>query len=233
MGRSFFDGIPDFDRGGGGVAARFGRDGGARRTVARVLFASTAAAVVIRALSRRDEYQRHLRSLQDALDASLSADDLTLFSPPDAIAQDDDETPPERTADEAVSARGTRNMQTAGSGSGSGRAVARLSTPRSDVARRESAPPASTADNLALHLQFQGNRLIMVESVPGDGSPICPIDHPVKGMGSTSLYTLPDDPGYDTLIPTVCFISAPAAERSGFTHVGSASTATQDDAQPS
>lgn len=232
MGRSFFDGIPDFDRGGGGVAARFGRDGGARRTVARVLFASTAAAVVIRALSRRDEYQRHLRSLQDALDASLSADDLTLFSPPDAIAQDDAEASSERAADETP-AHGTHAAQTAGSGSGSGRAIARLSTSRSDVARRESAPPASTADNLALHLQFQGNRLIMVESVPGDGSPICPIDHPVKGIGATSLYTLPDDPGYDTLIPTVCFISAPAAERSGFTHVGSASTATQDDEQAS
>jgi len=231
MGRSFFGGRPDFD--GGGVAARSGRDGGARRTVARLLFASTAAAVVFRALSRRDEYQRHLRSLQDALDASLSADDLTLFSPPDAIAQDDADASPERAADETVSTGGTRTMQTAGSGDGSGSAVARLSTPRSDVARRDSAPPASTADNLALRLQFQGNQLIMVESVPGDGSSICPIDHPVKGIGSTSLYTLPDDPGYDTLIPTVCFISASAAERSGFTHVGSAAATTQGDAQPS
>lgn len=54
------------------------------------------------------------------------------------------------------------------------------------------------------------------DSVPADGTSVCPIDYPIKGNGRSGIYHLPGAFAYERTVPTVCFRSADAAERAGF-----------------
>lgn len=54
------------------------------------------------------------------------------------------------------------------------------------------------------------------DSVPADGTSVCPIDYPIKGNGRSRIYHLPGAFAYERTVPTICFRSADAAERAGF-----------------
>lgn len=54
------------------------------------------------------------------------------------------------------------------------------------------------------------------DSIPADGTSICPIDYPIKGNARSGIYHLPGAFAYERTVPTICFRSPEAAERAGF-----------------
>jgi hypothetical protein len=56
------------------------------------------------------------------------------------------------------------------------------------------------------------------DSVPGDGTPTCPPNHPVKASDRSGLYTLPGDAGYDETVASTCYRNEETAKREGFRH---------------
>ena len=55
-----------------------------------------------------------------------------------------------------------------------------------------------------------------LDSVPGNGTLVCPDMFPIKGKATSKIYHLPDSSYYAMTKATVCFRSAEAAERAGF-----------------
>lgn len=54
------------------------------------------------------------------------------------------------------------------------------------------------------------------DSVPGDGSPTCPPDFPVKATDRTGLYQVQGDEGYEQIVPSTCYADENAAKREGY-----------------
>ncbi len=55
-----------------------------------------------------------------------------------------------------------------------------------------------------------------LDSVPGNGTLVCPDRFPIKGNAASRIYHLPDTAYYAVTKATVCFRSAEAAEHAGF-----------------
>lgn len=53
-------------------------------------------------------------------------------------------------------------------------------------------------------------------AVPGDGSPDCPADYPIKGLIDAARFIDRDAPDYARTVPDVCFQGVAAAEAAGF-----------------
>lgn len=54
------------------------------------------------------------------------------------------------------------------------------------------------------------------DSVPADGTPVCPVEYPIKGNGRSGIYHPPGAFAYERTVPSICFRTAEAAERAGF-----------------
>lgn len=54
------------------------------------------------------------------------------------------------------------------------------------------------------------------DSVPADGTSVCPIEYPIKGNGRSGIYHPPGAFAYERTVPSICFRTAEAAERAGF-----------------
>ncbi len=55
-----------------------------------------------------------------------------------------------------------------------------------------------------------------LDSVPGNGTVLCPDKFPIKGNATSKIYHLPGTSYYAMTKATICFRSAQAAERAGF-----------------
>lgn len=77
---------------------------------------------------------------------------------------------------------------------------------------REEIPEEQPLAAVAQELEAESNP----DSVPADGTSVCPIDYPIKGNGRSGIYHLPGAFAYERTVPTICFRSADAAERAGF-----------------
>lgn len=53
-------------------------------------------------------------------------------------------------------------------------------------------------------------------AIPGDGTAICPPDHPIKGVAAPRVYHGPGKPGYPATVADYCFASMEAAEAAGY-----------------
>lgn len=53
-------------------------------------------------------------------------------------------------------------------------------------------------------------------AVLGDGSAVCPPDHPIKGNASSRIYHQPGQPSYDRTVAEFCFATERDAEGAGY-----------------
>lgn len=77
---------------------------------------------------------------------------------------------------------------------------------------REEIPEEQPLGAVAQELKAESNP----DSVPADGTSVCPIDYPIKGNGRSGIYHPPGAFAYERTVPTICFRTAEAAERAGF-----------------
>ena len=56
----------------------------------------------------------------------------------------------------------------------------------------------------------------LTDSMPADGTSVCPVAYPIKGNGRSGIYHLPGAFAYERTVPSICFRTAEAAERAGF-----------------
>lgn len=61
-----------------------------------------------------------------------------------------------------------------------------------------------------------GARPVPTGAVLGDGSAVCPDDHPIKGNASSRIYHQPGQPSYERTIAEYCFASEEDAEHAGY-----------------
>jgi hypothetical protein len=57
---------------------------------------------------------------------------------------------------------------------------------------------------------------VPAEAVRGDGTNVCPDDHPIKGNAASMIFHAPGRASYDRTIAEFCFASVEAAERAGY-----------------
>ena len=56
----------------------------------------------------------------------------------------------------------------------------------------------------------------LTDSMPADGTSVCPVAYPIKGNGRSGIYHPPGAFAYERTVHSICFRTAEAAERAGF-----------------
>ena len=97
-----------------------------------------------------------------------------------------------------------------------------------DIASGEAEPHAGSAvgslgsdDNveerpLSVVAQELAAESDLPDSVPADGTSVCPVEYPIKGNGRSGIYHPPGAFAYERTVPSICFRTVEAAERGGF-----------------
>jgi hypothetical protein len=78
--------------------------------------------------------------------------------------------------------------------------------------------PEETAALRAALRELDQEAEVPFGAVPGDGSPSCPPEYPIKANAQSGIYHEPGQSSYPPTIPEFCFASAEAAEAAGFRH---------------